>query len=60
MESYGKDIMVQTVFYLDLSFLYVLLIKIDQCFLNGRYRLNHIVRDSNFLKTGKQKKSMNL
>ena len=46
-----KDNMVQTVFYLDLSFLYVLLIKIDQCFLNGRYRSNHIVCDSNFLKT---------
>ena len=25
----------QDTFYLDLSFLYVLLIKIDQCFLNG-------------------------
>ena len=36
--------------YLDLSLLYVLLIKIDQCFLNGRYRSNHIVRFSNFLK----------
>ena len=43
--------MVQTVFYLDLSFLYVLLIKSGQCFLNGRYRSNHFVYDSNFLKT---------
>ena len=37
--------------YLDLSLLYVLLIKIDQCFLNGRFRSNHIFCDSNLLKT---------
>ena len=41
----------QSVFYLDLSLLYVLLIKIDQCFLNGRFRANHIFCDSNLLKT---------
>ena len=41
----------QSVFYLDLSLLYVLLIKIDQSFLNGRYRSNHIVCGSNFLNT---------
>ena len=35
----------------NLSLLYVLLIKIDQCFLNGRYKSNHIVGDSNFLRT---------
>ena len=43
--------MAQTVFYLDLSLLYVLLINIDQYFLNGRYRSNHFVRGSDFLKT---------
>ena len=31
--------------------LYVNLIKSDQCFLNGWYRSNHSVCDSNFLKT---------
>ena len=41
----------QTIIYFDMSFLYVLLIKIDQYFLNGGYRSNHIVHDSNFLKT---------
>ena len=46
-----KDNMFQTVFYLDLSFLYVLLTKINQCFLHGRYGSNDIVRDSNCLKT---------
>ena len=41
--------MVQTIFYLDLSLLLVLLIKTDQCFLNGQYSSNQINRDSNFL-----------
>ena len=30
---------------------FMCLMKIDQCFLNGRYRSNNIVRDSNFSKT---------
>ena len=47
----------QSAFYLDLSLVHVLLIKIDQCFLNGRYRSNHIVCDSNFLKTWNRKKT---
>ena len=41
--------MVQTIFYLDLSLLLVLLIKTDQCFLNGQYSSNQINHDSNFL-----------
>ena len=36
---------------LDLSLLYVLLTKIDQYLINRRFRSNHFVRDSNFLKT---------
>ena len=43
--------MVQSIFYLDLSLLYMVLINIDQCFLNGRCKSNQIVSDSNFLKT---------
>ena len=41
--------MIQTIFYLDLSLLFVFLIKTDQCFLNGQYSSNQIARDSNFL-----------
>ena len=37
MENRRKDNMVPTVLYLDLCLLYLFLIKIDQCFLNGRY-----------------------
>ena len=54
MEMYKspwKDNTFQFVFYLDLSLLYVLLIKIVQCFTNERYRSNQFVCDSNFLKT---------
>ena len=43
--------MIQSVFYLDLSSLYVLGIRIGQCFLNERYRSNHAVRDYCFLKS---------
>ena len=49
VENKNHYIKVQSVFYLDL--LYVVLINIDQCFLNGPCRSNHIVCDSNFLKT---------
>ena len=41
--------MIQTIFYLDLSLRFVLLIKTDQCFLNGQYSSNQIARPSNFL-----------
>ena len=49
--------MVQSVIYIELSLLFMLSIKIDQCFLNGQYRSNHIVCDSNFLKTFETEKN---
>ena len=52
-----KDNTVQSAFYLDLSLLYMVLINIDQCFLNGRCRSNHILCDTNFLKTFKTEKN---
>ena len=52
--------MVQTIFYLNLTFLCVLLIKIDQCFLNIQYRSNHTVRNSNCLKTFETEKKHEL
>ena len=51
--------MIQTIFYLDLSLRFVLLIKTDQCFLNGQYSSNQIVRASNLrlLKQKQKRKS---
>ena len=46
-----KNNMIQFLFYFDLSLLYVLGIRIGQCFLNERYRSNHTVRDYCFLKS---------
>ena len=46
-----RTIWFQTTLYFDLRFPYTLFIKLYfKCFLNGRCRSNHILRDSSFLK----------